>query len=490
MAETKSLKAYILERLELQQGGKKAASANIRKASHDFEKSNAPQFRGKTKAKRHQMAVAAGLSAARGESAAHKEGDKAIYEGKNVVIRSISESGMAVVRFGNNREVIVRSHDLKPVAKEQLNEGILGIAAIGPTYREPTNYGFLKLEGLDPEDIGLIYEDDKDEQEEDTDNGSNVRSDGHTGKKEVDELPTPSDTIAPAYTSDKPPKEISEPLSTHVGAQEEHLWDEPEWDGYDYPADAPEIPTADFLGSEMGNSRAPSFNDDEHQPMDGREDNDGDDDGVKESDDEDEDEDDTKDKIGEGQVSDPARKKGNKILAKMRKDLEFNENFFMAEMDSLLGPGEDVEPKSGDTITVTLPAMAAILCTAVHKGQDPNLLKAIVEALAEVSKGKTIDVGDLEAVAAHINGEEMPEIENREAGRPDHEGIGGEEGEEGPEEDHKGSDWPGDMEKTKSGKTKLMGGEYFGESDVMEGSQLSDSEELRVMLRRAGLKFW
>jgi hypothetical protein len=159
-------------------------------------------------------------------------------------------------------------------------------------------------------------------------------------------------------------------------------------------------------------------------------------------------------------------------------------------MDSLLGPGEDVEPKSGDTITVTLPAMAAILCTAVHKGQDPNLLKAIVEALAEVSKGKTIDVGDLEAVAAHINGEEMPEIENREAGRPDHEGIGGEEGEEGPEEDHKGSDWPGDMEKTKSGKTKLMGGEYFGESDVMEGSQLSDSEELRVMLRRAGLKFW
>jgi hypothetical protein len=636
MAEIKSLKDQILERLNMKKGGPGVASANIRKASHDFEKSDAPQFRGKSKKKRHQMAVAAGLGAARGESALPKTGDKAIYEDKKCVIRSITESGMATIRFGNNRELIVRASALKADKPEPLTEGVLGIGMISPTYREPSNYGFVKLEGLDPEDIGLIFEDDdtgeKDEQEEDHDNGSNIRHDGHTLKKEVDELPTPSDTIAPAYSDDKPPKEISEPLSTHVGAQEEHLWDEPEWDGYDYPADAPEIPTADFHGSEMGNSRAPHFNDSEHQAgtkgKDYHEDDEGSDNkktaesyyrrtgkdtfsfvaedggdpalnpgathdnymdtygnggniipsprGMSSAIDHDQvygnlntarsgngptdiprgtvnnypnptlqrsggfnslrnavpatsttmmpgnkavgwqapkpgntapfqpvgpnvvRPDASKpysglgsmNKVAEGDVTDPSRKKGSKDLAKMRKDIEFNENFFMSEMDDMLGPGEDTEPKSGDTITVTLPAMASILCTVANKvGGDRNMLKAIVEALAEVSKGKTIDIDDLDAVAAHINGEELPEIENREEGNPDHEGIDGMNPEA---EDHDDDEsWPGDGEPTKSGKTKLMGGvgesvmEFYGGYDVLADTRMTEEEELQLVRRRA-----
>lgn len=598
MAEIKSLKQLILDHLDMRQGGADVASDNIRKASHDFADSDAPQFQGKSKAKRHQMAVAAGLSAARGESAAPKlkVGDKAIYENKKCVIRGLKSSGMATIRFGNNRELIVRAHDLKP--QQQLTEGVLGIAAVTPTYREQNTYGFLKLEGLDPEDIGLIFEaDDEDEDEEpeedeknsgsdpeygddheeSADNGSNMRSDGHTGRKEVDELPTPSDTIAPAYSDEKPPKEISEPLSTHIGAQEEHLWDEPEWDGYDYPADAPVIPTADFHGADNGNSRAPHFNDDEHQPGDGREE--GDDKGEVDesyvgfdklkgklahkagihnpgavaasigrkkygagkmqhaaatghklgegtafdrggheypdwkeppSDDWRRQEDRRRaakqkranqnanlsgKEVAECDVTDPARKKGNKDLVKMRKDLEFSESFFMREMDDLLGPGEDTEPKSGDTITVTLPAMAAICCTVANKvGGDPNMLKAIVEALAEVGKGKTIDIEDLDAVAAHVNGEELPEIENREEGHPDHEGMDHEGSDFGGDDEgsDETSDWPGDGEDTASGKTRLMAGEsvtesldFYGGYDVFRDVAQSDEDIIKTIHRRA-----
>lgn len=487
MVQMKSLRAEIMERLDLHKGGESTARHNIAKASKDFSKSNAPQFRGKPAAKRHQMAVAAGLAAARGESAVPKVGDNMIYEGKAVVVKSINESGMAVVRFGNHREVIIRVANLKAVEKEQLTETFIGLAPIGPTWREPTDYGFVKLEGLDPEDIGLIsiYEDDeeeeKDEQEEDHDNGSNVRQDGHTGRKEIDELPTPSDTIVPAYSDKKPPKEISEPLSTHVGAEEDKLWQQPQWDGYDYPADAPEIPTAEFDGSDMGNSRAPHFNAGEHQPGDGQ---------APE-----EDESDESDEVKEGQVSDPARDEGegHKSLAKRREDIEFSEAYFVAEMDDMLG-GEDKEPSKNETITVTMPAMASILVTVAHRmgadmqegGQDEMLLKAIVEALAEIghgSKSGCIDMPDLDAVAAHINGEELPEIENREEGKPDHEGI---EGHEGGDEGHQAhdSEWPGDGEPSKGGKTKLMA-DYYGGDDVMEATRMTDDEEIELLRSRA-----
>lgn len=496
MAQVKSLKEQILDRLnlknvDLKENTKKRLSSNVKKASA-------------------RVALGTAHGTVRKENVAPKIGDSLMYEGKKCTLRSLTESGMATVRFGNNRDLIVLANKLK--SDKKLTEGILGMGSISPTYRgEPVTYGFVKLEGLDPEDIGLIFEDDEsgeeDEQEEDTDNGGNVRHDGHTNKLEVDELPTPSDTISPAYSDEKPPKEISDPLSTHVGAQEEHLWDEPQWDGYDYPSDAPEIPTAEFNGSDMGNSRAPHFNDDEHQPGDGQEDRDDDDVTVSEDDEDGEDEERTDES---SEVTDPARKKNSKDLTKMRKDLEFSESYFMREMDDLLGHGEDTEPSDDATITVTLPAMAAIMCTVANRvGGDHNMLRAIVEALAEVSKGKTIDIDDLDAVAAHVNGEELPEIENRDSGEPDHEGMdhGSDDNKSDDSEsdemecgDSEGSEsddqsWPGDGDSTKHGKTKLMGSvgesriteglDYYGGYDVLADTKMADEEIIRTIHRRA-----
>lgn len=531
---TLSLKDEILERLNLHKGGRNTASANIRKASHDFAKSDAPQFRGKSPQKRHQMAVAAGLSAARGESARPKAGDTLIYEGKKVLVQSLNESGLAVVKFSNRREpMIVRVSDLSQ--PKQLTEGIIGLAAIGPTYREENHYGFLKLDGLDPEDIGLVFEDD---QEEDADNGSNVRADGHSGKTEVDALPTPSDTIAPAYSDEIAPKEISTPLSTQTGAEEAHLWDKPNWDGYDYPADAPEIPTAGFDGDDNGNSRSPHFDADEHQPGDGKEEvrkNPH----VNDDDDGDVDEDRTDEAyLGFSKLENRlSHKKGihnpGAVAASIGRKKYGKKNYqshaahhqkfhesmdFVTEIDNMLS--HDREPSKDDTITVTLPAMASILVTVAHRmgadvqpgGDDEVMLKAMIEALDEVGQGThsgCIDMPDLDAVAAHMNGEETHEIENREAGRPEHEGIAmhgdhghADHGHPGHDAGHhpQGSEWPGDGDKSRMGKTKLMGGveeceevaeDYFGSDDVMaETLQLSDEEELRMIKRRAGLKFW
>jgi hypothetical protein len=552
MTATKSLRDQILgrlsenqinEKLHLKKGGQKTASSNISKATKDFATSDAPQFRGKSKAKRHQMAIAAGLSAARGESVL-KVGDKAIYEHKPVKIQSINES-MAIVKFSNRRDpIIVRLSDIEPIVEaEQLNEGFIGIAPITPTYRDPADYGFVKFEPLNARDIGLFEDDEEEAEEEEADNGSNVDHDGHRGKTEVDDLPTPSDTIATAYTDEEPPKEQGSPLIIEPGAEESKLWEPPQWDGYDYPADAPEIPTADFLGSEMGNSRAPHFNASEHQPGDGQEDrSDEDDDGDKEE-------------VDEGSITDRSRDSGeeSKELSKMRKDLEYvneydrsreddedappwakkskdrnpekdrrdersrrakeksawiDEAYFMEMGDMLDGPDTDQEPTSDTTITTSLGAMASILVTVCKRQPDRVTLRAMVEALAEVSKGKTIEMNDLQAVANHLNGEECEEMRNREEGLPDHEGIessnnGGESENEHEEdtdhEDHEDHDdhesWPGDGDKTDSGKSKLLDGGmqeslYYNSDDVMAGTELSEEEELRIVKRRSGLRYW
>lgn len=623
----KSLRDSILEHLSMSKGGPETASKNISKATKDFSSSNAPQFRGKSQKKRHQMAVAAGLNAARGESATPKAGETAIYEGKEVKVQSLSETGMAVIKFANRKDaMIVRGSDLKSVEKTELNEAFM-MAPVGPTWREPSNYGFAKID-LDPEDIGLfsLREDEDtgepDDQEEPHDNGSNVRHDGHTGETEVDNLPKPSDTISPAYSDKKPPKEVGSPLSTETGAQEEHLWDAPDWDGYDYPADAPEIPTAEFDGDDNGNSRAPHFNDGEHQPGDGQEDrddgesfNDDDDESVNESDhwiqgthvDEKGHKGNLHRALGvpqgekipsgklnaarhssnahtrkmanmahnmnENEVTDPARDEGeeHRELNQMRKDLDFvnerapyddegedqkkkkapkfnrkqaraekekertgwmdesavnerapyddedadrdpkkdkttkfnrkqarsekekkrmawmDESAFMTEMDDLLGPGEDTEPNEDATITFSLAAMASVLVTVCHQQPDEIMLKSMIEAFAEVSKGKTIEMSDLDAVAAHMNGEETQEIENREEGKPDHEGI-----EDGSHSGHES--WPGDMEKSKSGKNQLMdcgdpmeeSARYFGGDDVMNWNRpMTEDEEIKLLRDRA-----
>jgi hypothetical protein len=67
--------------------------------------------------------------------------------------------------------------------------------------------------------------------------------------------------------------------------------------------------------------------------------------------------------------------------------------------------------------------MASIVRTVANRvGGDHELMKSMIEALAEFGHGKTLDMPDLDAVAAHMNGEETQEIENREAGRSDHKG--------------------------------------------------------------------
>jgi hypothetical protein len=143
--------------------------------------------------------------------------------------------------------------------------------------------------------------------------------------------------------------------------------------------------------------------------------------------------------------------------------------------------------------------MASIVCAVAHNvGGDHDLMRSMIEALAEVGHGKTLDMPDLEADASHMNGEETQEIENRDAGRPEHEGIEhhghGEHGHHGPADM-----WAGDCEKSRTGKTKLMGGigegeevpDYYGSDDVVaETLKLSDEEELRMIKRRARLRFW
>lgn len=468
---TVSLKSEILERLHLKHGAN-YASSNIRKASHDFAGSDAPQFRGKSKKKRHQMAVAAGLHAAR-ESVLPKVGDRVGYQGKQVLVQSINESaGMAVVKVPRLRDPkIVRICDL--ASKTALTEGVIGLAAIAPTYRDTGVSQFIRTD-LSLEDIGLdiigLREDEdtgeRDEQEEDSDNGSNIRHDGHTGKKEVDELPTPSDTIATAYSDDKPPKQISKPLSTEPGYT---VAEDPDFDGYDYPADAPEIPKADFEGQDAGNTRQPRW--DGHFEKSHLEHIDGDGD--------------------------------------ERTDEGFR---FVTEMDDMLGH-DDHEPREGETITVTLPAMASILCTVAHRmgadvqqgGHDETMLRSMIEALAEVGRGSgsgAIDVPDLEAVASHMNGEESHEMDSAPPHMGTAMGDNGNHSDGGPDDhEHEPSDsWPGDGDKTKNGKTKLMGGgisemsqhlDFYGVEDILaEERKLSEEEELRLMKRRAGLKFW
>ncbi len=542
MAETQSLRAEILERLNLKKGGKKTASSNIGRATKDFAKSNAPQFQGKSQKKRHEMAVAAGLSAARGESVL-RVGDKALYEHKEVKIQMINESGMALVKFVNRRDpIIVRIVDLEP-SKTELTEGFIGMASIGPTYREPSNYGFMKID-LNPEDIGLLNlredEDaetddvDTDDGGESTDNGSNVHHDGHSGKTEIDTLPTPSDTIATAYDDKKGPKEVGTPLSIEPGAQENLLWQAPDWDGYDYPADSPEIPTADFEGDDGGNARAPHWNSSEHQPGDGQDDEEDEDrtdealhpamvahqfkkKGETATEESDED-------VAEGSVTDPARKDSHKNLAKMRKDIDVDEQFSfdtkptlegvlanfkrLVEMDDEDNSSHDSEgdmldkpdhePGKDAKITLSLPAMAAVLVTCCNQQPGENTLKAMVEALAELSKGKTIEMNDLDDVAAHMNGEECGEMENRNAGAPDHEGMGSHH-EVMVSLDDGGSDaetWPGDMDKTKSGKNKLLDcgspsamEENYNSYDAMEGTEMTEAEVLTMVKRRAGLPY-
>src|ERR1051326_6746234 len=91
-----------------------------------------------------------------------------------------------------------------------------------------------------------------------------------------------------------------------------------------------------------------------------------------------------------------------------------------SDLGDLLGQ-EDHETKSGDTITVTLPAMASIVCTVASKmNGDPNMMRSMIEALAEVGNGKTLDMSDLQSVASHMNGEECQEVET---GQPEHVGI-------------------------------------------------------------------
>jgi hypothetical protein len=543
LSETKT---ELDEKLNLKKGGRKTASANIRKASHDFKKSKAPQFKGKSAKKRHQMAVAAGLSAARGESVEFKVGDKSLYEGKIVTIKEIDiMPNMALIKQQNRQPIFVRKSLLsKP---QQLDEGFLGLAPIPPTYTEKRKSDFPKLENLNLSDIGFdiisLREDDdtghQDRQEEDFDNGSNVRHDGHTGKTEIDNLPTPSDTIAPAYSSEKSPKQISKPLSTAPGYT---VAKEPNFDGYDYPADAPEIPTAEF--NDCGNARAPDYDGDGHQPHDVNNDDAKE---VSES---------GKHWIQKSGINKPGHKgrlhralgvpAGKKIPEKKKRaaahskdshirhmaQQAINMESFIFEMDDLLGDGEDQEPNPGDTITVTMAAMAAILCTVCHKDCNHTILKSMVEALTEVGQGKTIDIDDLDAVAAHMNGEETQEIENREEGRPDHEGIEGmddndnemndddmdSENHEDPHNPHNGNpdnnnheeendnhhhsssdSWPGDGEKSNTGRTKLMDDEestnpmestWYTDQLIAEDNSMTEEKELKIIKRRAGLKFW
>ena len=512
---TLSLKDEILEKLHLKKGGQKTASKNISKATKDFAKSDAPQFRGKSQEKRHEMAVAAGLSAARGESAKPKTGAKMIYEGKQVVVRSINENtGMAIVKLPKLRDPkIVRMCDL--TAPQQLTEGILGIAPIAPTYRDAEPSKFIRLD-LDPEDIGLLWEAD-----EEPDNGSNI-SRHESGKKEVDEIPAPSDTIAPAYTDEKPPKEMGTPLSIEPGHT---VATDPDFDGYDYPADAPNIPRPDFEGDENGNPRPPHWGN-IHNAGEGLENREHDDERTDEDFDRSHHEYPGQEPSDDWHRQQERRRKrgldtGGSHYTQKKSDQEKQEttesfDFLMFE-DDMLG-GDEHEPKSGDTITVTLPAMASIVCTVASKMRgDQNLMKSMIEALAEVGHGKTLDMPDLEDVAAHMNGEETHEIENREGGHPEHQGIEISGGNGGIEVSMPSDKWPGDGEKSGTGKTKLMGGLGEGEEEdveecddemkecddemkestyyswddiVADSPKLTYEQELREMKRRAGLKFW
>jgi hypothetical protein len=589
-----------------------------------------------------------------------KKGSTVLYHGRPVTFQEFNEStGMAVVKLPRQKEpIFVRATDLQ---KSQLNESFLGMTPIGFTYVEPRRPEMVQLEDLRPEDIGLdltgLLEDDDEDHDKpggksgahddgkEADDGANIR---HTDRSDVDNLPKPSDTIATAYSDEIPPKEEGSPLSIETGAEPAKLWQAPDWDGYDYPADAPNIPTPHFGGDEMGNSRPPTMGSghDAGDGQDDRTDEDADPEAEGES---------AEDKWKAHQFKPKGQKtesykRQSRVVSEVLDTVQlpngktgfpgpngtaslppgeggFNNlrssvpptptsimpggntaarpgtnpvgqatptqmygsgsanmqpgggvtplgapgspgnfhnavmnsgppgtsptgpatptqmygsgsspmsgpmkaesyrnrkfNFLLKEIDDLLGHA-DKEPKEGDSISVSLAAMASILCTAQKCGGDEMTLRAMIEALAEVGKGKTLGAEDLRAVASHMNGEECEEISNRDAGRPDHDGMDSDADDEAGGEHHFGgsddsgppefgSDEPeddasddddhetpsGDGEETSSGKKKLFGGmgeakSFYGitTDDIIREEKMSDDDELRLLKKRSGMRYW
>lgn len=505
MAQIKSLRDDIMERLSLKSGAKSAG-----KSQKNMVRGNA---RG---ASLNEGAQRRGTRASVNEQVIRK-GSTALYNGKPVKVQAINESGMAIVQLERKRDPIyVRASDLR---FGNLNEGVLGMAPISYTYVEPRQNKMPQFERLTAADLGL-FETDRvdteygDEGEEDADNGSNMRHDGHSGRTEVDALPTASDTILTAYSDKIPPKHRGTPLSIEKGAEEDKLWQQPDFDGYTYPADAPDIPEADYPADVVGNTRAPKFGD-FHEPGDGIKDYNFD--GSDENKD---------------NKSKSPPKKPQKEAQPTDEGFSFaNYRRLVAEMDDSFGGGDSESHKGGgsEKITVTLPAMASIVCTAIQFA-DPMILKSMIEALADVGKGKTIDVSDLDAVAAHVNGGggECPDSGGPpNFGGDDHGGSDDDDGgeshkappfggksdhdsdDDGDGDSHKAppfgksdddSDYEpsnGDGEPSKEGKTKLMGGlgeaklvDFYGLDDIVKEMAMSEDDEIRLLRSRANLRYW
>jgi len=362
------LSGQIAETLNLRKQNKAPVSAPkpVKKVAE--AKSSVPA---KTAAKKQTV-----VEFRRGETLVYKpEGKKAV--GKVVFEGQTSGSLVSVIANGKAIMVPARSLHRESDGKGLINEAFMG--AIPSTFIARSEETKFKAFDLTADDIGLFEQSDEDDDATPETNDTPEEGEGGGDSYVPD---SPSNTIATSYNPDKAPAKI-EPLSDEPGFGEDDI---NHMDFMSVPADAPDMPEIEF--DDSGNTRAADIGD----PSRG---NDGEPDQI-ESDDEEE----TK---KEGR-----RMRGRRIVE------NFGDDEMSADvgggMDDMsggagFGGGDDMSAGMSDMgdaggITLTADALRIVMANCAEKGCDEDLISKIVDAMSGM--GRTIDVGDLEAVAEEV----------------------------------------------------------------------------------------
>lgn len=467
-----SLKEMIMEKLALKPG-KKHASSNIAKATKDFAKSNAPQFKGKSKAKRHQMAVAAGLEASR-----KRVGEAVTYKGQKGIIKAVISENLFQVDFGKGKSVAVRASSLD--RKQSLTESAFVTPIMGTdrhwadefdTRPSMSKYGF----DLTAEDLGLtnIREDDGKPWEK---NGSDDDSDDSGTVPENSSRDGDSPSASTANSGNDMPKGESKPLSTIPG--DSGSGEPSKFKSVEMPADAPDHVSAEMQDGaagarepEMGSGKGSSF--DSPTPFrakgaSGLESNEGDGEGKLPK---------KAEKTTESKKDCPKCKgKGCPKCEKKNSRIDeapppFTDSNDTPEQPDPYGdwpsaPGQTVESggDAGGTISISVAALLRILEEVGEKSPSDDVLHLIADSLASCcgSEGGTIDVGNLDEVLSQMRSEAHGEP----SGEPGDDGDGAEPttAADGPEH---------------QGKERVMDGPDFGHAAAEAG--LSSHSGMRAM---------
>lgn len=464
--------------------------------------------------------------------------DKATFKGEVVMLESavVGTEALVPVRRKNGQIMMVRPGSLK--GGQNLNEAWIANIPFTYVYKDPNSAPEFDLT---PEDLGFasaatasLFEEDDDKgskkpwkAEKDHDNGSNIRH--GEDDTEVDNLPKPSDTIATAYDDKQAPKSQGTPLAVEPGHT---VATDPDLNAFDQPGDAPDTPHAEM--QDGGNAASPNQSSGEAPDVEGgKKDRVGDHDGVadqgkvegeKLSHEKGADSNGSEKDSGNAEEKNPAMEsvKDTKYFRKAEGHGKKNtkgtgtkeDPFTNEKLGEAFEGMESPEGSAGgyDCIRITPAALAAVVSTLVQRQADVTLMRAVVEALSEHchETGAEIDIADLETIAAHVNGEEHAEAADKA------DGVVGDDAVPVPAGDGEETDATDGGE---PGKTKLMaseggesepdaGGDDFGSDEPAPPSEdnkvvetyffdvlrdrvvESDEDELRIIKRRIGQKYW